>query len=318
MKNKNQDAVIIRKYLLCELIDDELEDFEARLRGDDRFFEQVALAEDDLIDECAWEEMPEEERGKFERAFLNTGERRERVILAMALREKALSLESSEAIDPVGKPGSAVWRMSQSVAPMLRMAAFFLVALGLGFLIWRVFFFESNASKAMAALNQAYTRQRPVEARISGFDHKTFAPSRGLDYIDERSLNRARGIISAVGDTEADAELLQVSGRFYLTQKEFDAAIEEFDRALRETPQNASLHSDMGAAWLEKGKGEGSRQKTELGNRSMEYFSKSRAYLDKALELDGSLIEALFNRALCFQEMKLTDLAEKDWKQYIE
>ena len=43
-------------------------------------------------------------------------------------------------------------------------------------------------------------------------------------------------------------------GKVYLAKKQFDDAIKEFDEALKGDPKNAKLYSDLGAAWLEKGK----------------------------------------------------------------
>src|SRR6185503_11799189 len=79
--------------------------------------------------------------------------------------------------------------------------------------------------------------------------------------------------------------------------------------------KNAQIESDLGAALMEKGKAD--RLKDETG-KSAEDFASALDHLTKALELDGSLVEALFNRALCRQEMKLFQQAEEDWRAYLE
>ncbi len=104
-------------------------------------------------------------------------------------------------------------------------------------------------------------------------------------------------------------------GRLYLTQHEFDKAIDQFEKALALGDKNAQLHNDYGVALMEKGKAE--RLKNEDG-KSLEGFARALEHLSKAIELDASLLEALFNRALCRQEMTLYQQAEEDWRLYLE
>jgi tetratricopeptide (TPR) repeat protein len=100
-----------------------------------------------------------------------------------------------------------------------------------------------------------------------------------------------------------------------LAKKDFDRAIHEFEIALPRDSKNAKLYSDLGAAWLEKArldterKGQG--QGAEALNRSFEN-------LTKAIELNSHLLEARFNRALCFELMMLPVRAEEEWREYLK
>jgi tetratricopeptide (TPR) repeat protein len=76
---------------------------------------------------------------------------------------------------------------------------------------------------------------------------------------------------------------------------------------LGEDPNNARLHNDYGTALLEKGRAAG-----------LEFLAESLKHFDKALELDGSMAEALFNRALAYEEMSLPSQAEESWAKYLE
>ena len=77
-----------------------------------------------------------------------------------------------------------------------------------------------------------------------------------------------------------------------------------------------------GTALLEKGKLEVQMSKTDPGTaesgKGMEYFARSLANFNKALELDDNLSEALFNRALLDESMGLLPQAEADWRKYLE
>src|SRR4029079_557817 len=58
--------------------------------------------------------------------------------------------------------------------------------------------------------------------------------------------------------------------------------------------------------------------KEERG-KSLEQYSKSVEQLNRAVELEATLLEALFNRAICHEYMMLPpEQCEKDWQQYLE
>src|SRR4030095_11447595 len=94
----------------------------------------------------------------------------------------------------------------------------------------------------------------------------------------------------------------------------FDKAVDQFREALRLDPKNAKARNDLGAALLEQGKLHSSEAERQ---NAAEEFAESLQHLNKALELDASLTEALFNRALLYQHMKLPSQAEEDWRAYL-
>jgi CHAT domain-containing protein len=59
------------------------------------------------------------------------------------------------------------------------------------------------------------------------------------------------------------------------------------------------------------------RRRDDSG-KILEDFAASLEHLNRALELNGSLLEALFNRALLYEEMMLPQQAEEDWRKYLE
>jgi hypothetical protein len=87
------------RYLLGALPDAERDEFEKKYLADDAAYEELLLAEDQLIDAFVRDELSAEERELFERQFIVSPIRRERVEFARALM--------SPEIDPLLMPSEA-------------------------------------------------------------------------------------------------------------------------------------------------------------------------------------------------------------------
>ncbi len=73
------------RYLLGESSEEELAQMEAQFFADDECFGRLLAAEDDLIDDYVRDDLPPSQREQFERHFLTSTQRRERVEFARAL-----------------------------------------------------------------------------------------------------------------------------------------------------------------------------------------------------------------------------------------
>ncbi|HQR31522.1 MAG TPA: CHAT domain-containing protein [Blastocatellia bacterium] len=104
-------------------------------------------------------------------------------------------------------------------------------------------------------------------------------------------------------------------GKYYLADKQFDKAIEQFNAALKETPTVAELHNDLGVALLEKSKYE--KRNNQPGD-SLQHMAASLESIEQALKLQPNYPAAVFNRALCLQEMYLPRQAIEEWKKYLQ
>src|SRR5262249_37098512 len=131
---------------------------------------------------------------------------------------------------------------------------------------------------------------------------------------DRRSLTRAEGLLAGAALNRPSPAANQALGRLYLVQHDYDAAIAQFESALKADPANAPLQSDLGAALLEKGK---LNLESDQSGRSRELLASALGPLNRAIELDPSMQIARFNRALCRQYLELFDLAEEDWNAYL-
>lgn len=308
MAQENQDGGLIRRYLLGRLREDELERLEEKIMADTEFFNQVLLGEDELIEEYVQGDLTEADRTAFEVSVLATPQGRQRVSYVRALRKFVAAVKPT----PLPVIPTVWWRRPTSVS-YLAAAAIILIALGL---VIEPILFPSRVTKGVTTLAYAYRDQRPLESRISGFNYAPTVTTRGSEQkVDQVALNRASGLLHDAEFEDPNPAAHHALGRLYLAEKKFDEAIAQFDEALKTDPNNASLHSDYGAALMEKGRADNG---LDSSGKGLEELAKGLGHLNKALELDGTRLEALFNRALVHREMLLPRQAEDDWRKYLE
>ena len=88
VQGENRDS--IRRYLLGDVSEEERERMERRLITEDDLYQQMLIAEDDLIDEYVSGALPAQDGANFGRHFLQAPELRQDVRFAVALRARAL------------------------------------------------------------------------------------------------------------------------------------------------------------------------------------------------------------------------------------
>ncbi len=313
-----EDGVTIREYLLGNLAgEEEREKVEERLLTDDEYFEELEIVKGELIDEYVSGALKNAERERFERHFLTTRDRHRDVRFAERVKKYATTAaEEKRAVEKTvhARPRLS-WARAFSGSP-LAVAATLLVVVGLSFGVWRVFVYQSDVDKGLIALGVAYRDERPVEVRLTGLGYAPLPNTRGgVPRVDPNSRDRAERILHDAANDEPGAASSHALGKLYLYEQQFDQAITNLEEALKADPNNAGINNDLGAAWLERGKAE--RQRGEAGG-GLESFGTSLKYIVRALELDSSLLEALFNRALVREYSTMPIQAEDDWRAYLE
>jgi CHAT domain-containing protein/Tfp pilus assembly protein PilF len=314
---KMEDESLIRRYLLGDLTEEERRRIEIRVFDDQDFAEsfpdQLSVVEDELIEDYVKDVLLTREKKQFEDHFLRTDERREKLAFVRSLSRYAT--EAGRAREERRASWFSGW-LSLLLAPRWKPAVVALVLLSLGAVTWRVFFYRSQVERGLIALNQAYRQQRPVASRITGLNYADFPESRGDgEKVDSRARDRAERLLLDAVDEKATPESLHALGKSYLARKKFDQAIEHFEAALKSDPNNARLYSDLGAALFERGKLE--RRDNQSG-KSEVTIALGLESLNKALSLDDSLLDAIFNRALVYREMKLYQQARNEWTIYLK
>lgn len=304
----------LRNYLLGRLDNHGEEQVERRLLSDDEFFEEFELIENELIDQFVYGRLSDEEKVLFEEHLLQTPKQRERLAFAMALKEETTDhLARTIQVVPF-EPRPTIRILSPS---LLKIAAMLIVAVGLPVTAWiLVGRRTSDVERGMLALNQAYKNERLVESRISEVNYSQFRPARGGQgsTVDTRALNEAELRLSESVRTRGSAASYHALGRLYLAGKDFEKAKEQFENAIRLDSQNAALQSDYAAVLFELGKA--ARNDDEA--KAAEYFNKSLEHMNRALELNHSLLETLFNRGLLLEELTRLPEAEDAWRNYLQ
>jgi len=260
---------------------------EVRLLSDPVYTEEFDVIVNELTDQYVAGAVQGAERDQMERYFFASSARREKLRIAAALKERQQSRAKT-------------WLPS----PQLRIAASILIVVGLAFGIWWALKSgESEFDKGLLALQTAYREQRPIEPRVSELPYSRFETTRGSAADDQRKedLRRAQLHLEEAKREKPTPEAHHALGKVYLAQGKYDEAIGEFEQALNGRRSQVQIYNDLGAAWLQKGD----------FNRSLDSFNK-------ALHLDGNSLEALFNRALCYQKQSRLEEAKTAWNEYLK
>jgi hypothetical protein len=166
MRAERIDETLFRKYLLGDLSEDQQVDVEDRAFADREVLDALEAAEADLIDAWVRGELSPSERRAFERRFLTSLQRRNKVEFARALAKVTSESQPAEA------PRKTFWRwpFAMQWSPALQWAA------GLACLF-------CVAATAWFAIENAAMRSRVsiLEARLHQQEHpQSTAPAPGV------------------------------------------------------------------------------------------------------------------------------------------
>lgn len=273
---------------------------ELRLLTDPEYGQEFDVAVDRIIDRYVAGEFKGAELDRVRSYFLASEERQEKLRFALALKERK------------AKRSSVIGPGKKSITPYLAIAASLLVMVGIGFFVWRASRSKDDLQDGLVALQAAFREERPVEGRLSDFNYVPMQNQRGgsakVDYV-KRDL--AATLLLRERSDRPSAASHQAAGKYYLMIGQFDQATKELDAAVALEPNNAKIHNDLGAVFLEQCQRAGPNEvRLELCGRSLEH-------VQKALALDNTLLEALFNRALLFQILKSPTQSIAAWKDYL-
>ena len=93
-----ENGSTLKRYLLGELDQEEQQRLEREIMTDNHTFEQLSVAEDELVEEYLEGSLSAREREKFEKHFLSTPERRQELKLAKALRRYVADKKSASKV----------------------------------------------------------------------------------------------------------------------------------------------------------------------------------------------------------------------------
>ncbi|MBO0861009.1 MAG: CHAT domain-containing protein [Chloracidobacterium sp.] len=331
----------IRRYIIGVATPEEVELMELDLLRDGENLERLRLIEDEMIAEYALGALDQRESELIEVNFFSTPERRERLMFAREMAHLASTYDTESRADRMLRIARRMLKLliasfqpdqyggMSRVRWKIAFCATLLIGLGIG--IWSVWHgyretgVDARVKRGMDALNLAYHKRRLVKARITEFQYAPFRETRGgmetegepAD-IDMAARRRARDLLedAIAENTTAVAPALahHAMGRFHLARGNFQDAIAEFEAAVKTDPNNARLHSDLGAALMEKSE----QEALGKSGRDMRTLDRSLEHLNRAIELDGSLLEPLFNRAMLRQNLGQFFQGKEDWDNYLK
>ncbi len=329
----HEEESLVRRFLLGETDEAEQQQVEKRLLREDAYVNGLLTIEEELIDDYARGSLDAHDSELFERNFLTTPKRQQKLSVAQSLVEFAESQPEVAVVTatPVRAEAPSAWR--SWFFPTWKLVAYAFVLIAAGWFGWRTLRPNAELDRGLIALNQAFRQQRPLEARIAGFDYAPFVITRGPTSVnteddatkgDYATLDEAEVLLRKAARERGDTASLKALGRLYLAKKEFAKAVEQFELALKALPANAppapaikdaQLLNDLGSALFEK-----SRISQRLGDQQQGALELGRSLdeLNQAVEADPNLLEAVFNRALCRQTMGLQNQAIAGWNEYLQ
>ena len=285
LSNKSE----LREYLLGNInLDEEKTKIEERLMLAEDYFQELLIEEEELIQDYVDENLTPAEIQKFEEKFLTSKEGRSKIQFARSLR-RYISQQQQPAnlVNAVDATENSFWLTLKNLFRQpLPIAATILAVAALSiFIVWRFSADSSRDSKFTASLNKAYSQERPLEARITDLNYAPSAPiTRGAkddSKVDRNELKRAEMLARDAVSENPSAESFHELGRFYLSEKNFDEAVKQFESALKLAQNNAKLQNDIGVVWLEKGKLDESKE----NSRSLELRAKANESFENAIKL---------------------------------
>lgn len=160
----------------------------------------------------------------------------------------------------------------------------------------------SDAGRGMRALIGAFSERRLIEPRLSGgFKNGRLDPNAAdRAGINERDLNLARNLISDAVVKGGTANILAYA-RLLLSeadQQKLPEAARYLRRAIADAPDAAGPRNDLGVCLI-------------LQDRVEDALDEFEA----ALKTDPQFVEALFNKALCYERLLLRDAAAENYRQ---
>src|SRR6185369_7307775 len=192
---------------------------------------------------------------------------------------------------------------SRRITPVLALLVFVLAGCG-----------KSSVSDGLEALQAAYEGQRPLEARLAGRAYAPFVSRRGEPGdFDPVKRDLAERLLREAVAEKPTSSALQALGQFHLMSGSPANAIKQFAEALKIDGNNAALRNDYGVALMEMGR----KSPAIDSDNTLLYFAKALDEFAAALKIDSKNVEALHNRALLLEKMKLPEQRDQAWQAYL-
>jgi DNA repair exonuclease SbcCD ATPase subunit len=218
MELSAEEVILIRRYLLGEIAEQDRDLIEARLLTDPQYFNQLVRAEEELTDQYVRYDLSQHEREMFENHFMNAPERREDVAFALALHRYV----SSEAIGrPVAGAPRAWTAFLTDLRPrwrMVRNASLAFAALLLTVAVAWLLMENARLQRRLAEVGAEREESRRMEQELK--QRLEEQRSRGEDLARQLEISRSRlaqldreiaGVSKAEGSIQTEAGVVSLA-----------------------------------------------------------------------------------------------------------
>jgi CHAT domain-containing protein len=265
------------------------------------------VEENDLVGRSVAGKLPEEEAEAVEAHYFGCERCWSEVRAATEVRA-AMEKPAGAPVVPLAERREERRRRAVFSGRALALAATLLIAAVAGVFVWRTR--VGSGGSGFEALARATEGRRTIDARLSGpfaYADKT-EPTRSEDDPNAPSseLTDTARVARARAREDPTAENLHAAGVGRLLIDQWDAAIEELERAKSKAPRDARILSDLAAAYHAR-------------SRSLERPTDLRPALEaakEATEVDPTLPSARYNLALILQDLNLRQDAREAWDEY--
>jgi tetratricopeptide (TPR) repeat protein len=319
MTDQTEKKSVLENYLLGRNTDpQQLGQIEDRLADDEEFSQIIEIVEDDLIEQYLQNSLESERRKDFERIFLDSKTRRQKIVYLQALYKYAADEHTANSVASEPSPPKKSGLFGDFF--MTRKLVFGGAALALIpiciFSLWLFVFKSNDSADYIARLDALYGSKRPVEGRIVDFAYSPYLALRGedekADDAKRRTLRKIEYELIDAIEKNSTSENHNLLGVFYLTESKYDESIKEFEHALEINENNSEARNNLGVAYFEKSKLETEEsEKLKLKARALEESSR-------AINEGNVKPETLFNKALILQEMNIPRQAIEAWQEYLK
>ncbi len=189
--------ILIRRYLLADVSEDELGKIETRLMTDDIFLQQINLVEDELIDQYLDGDLDSADQRRFEESFLCAPERQQKLRFAKALHTYvARSAQEQSEKTPWWRSFHALFNPPRPVLAYAFAAALLLIVAGGPWVAVRIVGLKGQISSLKAqqqerdaGLSQLRSQVEAEKARADEIARRLQQekPSRGVTQTDAGS-----------------------------------------------------------------------------------------------------------------------------------
>lgn len=194
---------------------------------------------------------------------------------------------------------------------LLPIAATLVIAVG-SVALWRQMGNSNSYAESVRPLVEAVGERRFVEPRLTGGFQ--FGPLRGARRGAGSSEAEHWSVLASAGEIKARTERSPTpANRRALAAAELlidetDDAVRLLEQLAREFPSDASVQSDLAAAYIGRA----------LRTSREDDWRRAVGAADTAIRLDPALIEARFNRALAIEATSSSPEARAAWSAYLD